>query len=102
MTKVNGVWRVDVQEVQKAAQAQANSPEGQKETCWQNQADVEDAVAAYDADKGKLPKKVSDLVGSYLESAPTCPTTGEPYTLGSAGSVAPCKVHGHFPEEDQQ
>ena len=102
MTKVNGVWRVDVQEIQKVAQAQADSPEGQKEACWQNQADIEGAAASYEADKGKLPKKVADLVPNYLDAVLACPTTSEPYELAAAGAVAPCRVHGHYPEEQLQ
>lgn len=98
--KVNDVWRIDAQAIQKAAEAQAKTPEGQKQTCWQNQSNIEDAIASYDADNGRLPKTVADLVPKYLSAAPTCPTTGLGYKLDGTGLVLPCKVHGHYPESD--
>jgi hypothetical protein len=100
MKKVNDVWRIDAQAIQWAVEARSKTPEGQKQTCWQNEADIEDATAAYDEGNGRLPKKVADLVPEYLSTAPTCPTTGQGYRLDSTGLVLPCKVHGHYPESD--
>jgi hypothetical protein len=98
--KVRGVWQVDAQAIQQAVEAQAKTPEGQQQTCWQNESDVEDAIASYDADKGKLPKTVANLVPEYLSTSPTCPTTGQGYKFDGTGLVLPCKVHGHYPESD--
>jgi hypothetical protein len=100
--KVDGVWRIDVAAVQKAAEEQANSPEGQKEQCWSDQQNVEDSAAAYNEEKGKMPKTVAALVPDYMDAAPTCPTTGLGYTLNGKGVVLPCKVHGHYPPVEGQ
>ncbi|MDR3686172.1 MAG: hypothetical protein P4L93_04355 [Coriobacteriia bacterium] len=99
--KIDNEWRIDAQAIEKAVEAQAKTPEGQKQTCWKNQEDIESAIAAYDADHSKLPKKVADLVPKYLPAVPTCPTTGSGYTLDGTGLVLPCKVHGHYPESEQ-
>ena len=100
MKLTKGAWRVDAQETQKASQAQVDSPEGQKQTCWQNQSNIESAASSYNETNGKFPKTMADLVPDFFDTPPTCPTTGAGYTLGPKGVVAPCKVHGHYPAQE--
>jgi hypothetical protein len=100
MTQKNGAWLIDVAAVKKAAEDAANSPEGQKETCWGNQQNIEDSAAAYNEEKGKMPKTVQALVPDYMDIVPACPTTGVTYSLDAKGLVTPCKVHGHYPASE--
>jgi len=99
MKKVDGTWRIDVSAVQKAADAAAKSPEGQKQECWSNQQNIEDSAYAFDQETGKFPKTIAQLVPDYMDNVPVCPTTAQPYIMNGKGIVAPCAVHGHYPPE---
>ncbi|MRS12855.1 MAG: hypothetical protein EG823_07260 [Actinobacteria bacterium] len=68
----------------------------ERETCFANQRTIDGAAAAYVAEKGTAPTTMTQLVqGGQLKVAPTCPATGQAYTL-SGGVVAACSVHGHY------
>lgn len=72
----------------------------EQRTCFANQRTVEGAVQQYLADDtGNSIADLStaaDLVPDFLAAEPTCPTTGEAYTIQASGLVADCSEHGHY------
>jgi hypothetical protein len=90
---VGADWKVDAAALSGAFSGAAADAE--KKSCFANQRTIEAAYAVAVAN-GEHPKTVADLVPTYLKAQPVCPTTKLAYTLLSAGTVAPCSVHGHY------
>lgn len=66
-----------------------------KQACFANERMIEGAATMYQAEKGKMPKNVSLLVGTYLPKTPVCPGGGT-YSWDPKAGRATCSIHGHF------
>ena len=63
--------------------------------CAMNLDAIATACKKYAAEKGGFPKSLSELVPTYLESTPACPSGGT-YTLGTPEGDPPvCSIPGH-------
>jgi len=63
--------------------------------CMANQRTVEGAVSVYMADhEGTMPGAVSDLTPTYIETTPTCPSSGG-YTYDSSVGSYTCSLNEH-------
>jgi hypothetical protein len=67
--------------------------------CFIEQVDTEQAAAFYTAETDLLVGSVEDLVPSYMEEAPACPSDGTYAWDGSQGRLT-CGTHGHHLESE--
>ena len=63
--------------------------------CAMNLDAIATACKRYASEKGGFPKTLSDLVPTYLDSVPACPSGGD-YTPGTPeGDPPACPIPGH-------
>jgi competence protein ComGC len=72
----------------------------QQKVCYANQRLIISAAESYEADKGKPPSSMQDLVGAGLmKSVPVCPNDGR-YEWDPKTHRISCSVHGSFQSDD--
>ena len=73
------------------------SSSNNERSCFANQRTIDGAIQTYIADTDTQPSGIDILVPDYIKSMPSCPDSGETYTLNSDGNaVNACSVHGHY------